>query len=202
VRGNLIPALKGKKVVRSHSVQIGTYHHLDPPILLSTGYRGLFAQLQRGWVVVTTDVQSVPRITMRCTSIPRYAFTGRTLIYIIIRSNRYIAVHPLLLHAHVIPISYPVQAYAHIRISFQLIFNGCETWSLTLREERRLGVFENRMLRRIFGPKRGEVLREWRKLHNKELNDLYSSPIIMRVIKSRRMRWAGHVPSLEEEKGV
>jgi len=62
-----------------------------------------------------------------------------------------------------------------------------------LREERRLRVFENRMLKRIFGPKRDEVTGEWRKLYNEKLNDLYSSPTIVRVIKSRRMRWAGHV---------
>ena len=70
---------------------------------------------------------------------------------------------------------------------------GCETWSLTLTEERRLRVFEDRVLTRIFGPKRDEVTREWRKLHNEELNDLYSSPNIFRAIKSRRIRWAGHV---------
>jgi len=70
---------------------------------------------------------------------------------------------------------------------------GCESWSLKLREERRLRVFENRVLRGIFGPKRDEVTGEWRKLHNEELNDLYSSPNIVQVIKSRRMRWAVHV---------
>ena len=68
---------------------------------------------------------------------------------------------------------------------------GRETWSLTLREERRLRVFENRVLRRVFGPKRGEVTGEWRKLHNEELSDLYSLPSIVRMVKSRRMRWAG-----------
>jgi hypothetical protein len=74
-----------------------------------------------------------------------------------------------------------------------VVLYGCDTWSLTLREERRLRVFENRVLRRIFGSKRDEVTGEWRRLHNAELTDLYSSPIIIRVIKWRRMRWAGHV---------
>jgi hypothetical protein len=61
-------------------------------------------------------------------------------------------------------------------------------------------VFENRVLRRIFGPKKGEVTGEWRKLHNKELHDLYSSPSIIRIIKSRRMRWAGHVAPMGEKR--
>ena len=65
---------------------------------------------------------------------------------------------------------------------------GCETWSLTFREERRMRAFENRVLRRIFGPKRDEITGEWRKLHNKELNDLYSSHNIVRMIKLGRMR--------------
>ena len=77
-----------------------------------------------------------------------------------------------------------------------------ETWSLTLREERRLRVFENRVLRRIFGTKRDEVTGVWRKLHNEEINDLYSSPNIFGVIKSRRMRWAGHVACMSERRGV
>ena len=71
--------------------------------------------------------------------------------------------------------------------------------SLTLREERRLRVFEKRVLRRVFGPKRDEVTGEWRKLHNEELRDLYSSPIIVRVVKSRRMKWAGHVARMGRE---
>jgi hypothetical protein len=73
------------------------------------------------------------------------------------------------------------------------VLYGCETWSLILREEHRLRVFENRVLRRIFGQKRDEVMGEWGKLHNEELCDFYSSPSIIRVIKSKRMRWAGHV---------
>jgi hypothetical protein len=76
------------------------------------------------------------------------------------------------------------------------------TWSLTLREEHRLRVFENRVLRRLFGPKRGEVTGEWRKLHNEELHNLYSSPDIIRQVKSRRMRWAGHVARMGDERKV
>jgi len=81
------------------------------------------------------------------------------------------------------------------------VLYGCETWSLTLREERKLRVFEN-MLRRIFRPSRDEVTGEWRRLHNEELNDLYCSPNIVRVIKSRRIKWAGHVARMGEERGV
>ena len=78
-------------------------------------------------------------------------------------------------------------------IIFSVVLCECASWSLTLREERRLRVFENRVLRRILGPKRDEVTGEWRNLHNEELNDLYCSSNIFRVIKSRQMRWAGHV---------
>jgi hypothetical protein len=74
-----------------------------------------------------------------------------------------------------------------------VVLYGCKTWSLILREEYRLRAFENRVLRRILGPKRDEVTGDWRKLHNEELHKLYSSPNIIRMIKSRRMRWEGHV---------
>jgi hypothetical protein len=85
-------------------------------------------------------------------------------------------------------------------IILPVVLYGCETWSLTLREEYRIRVFENRVLRRIFGTKRDEVTGEWRKLHNKELHNLYSSPDIIKQVKSRRMRWAGHVARMGEEK--
>ena len=87
-------------------------------------------------------------------------------------------------------------------IILPVVLYGRETWSLTLREERKLKVFENTVLRIIFGPRRDEVMGEWRRLHNEELNNLYSSPNIVWVIKSRRMRWAGHVARVGEERGV
>jgi hypothetical protein len=83
-------------------------------------------------------------------------------------------------------------------IILPVVLYGCETLSLTLREEHRLRVFESRVLRRIFGPERDEVTEGWRKLHSEELNGLYSSPSIVRVIKERRMRWAGHVAYMGE----
>jgi len=83
-----------------------------------------------------------------------------------------------------------------------VVLYGCETWSLTLREERRLRGFENRELRRVIGPKTDEVIGEWRKLHNEKLNDLYTLPNIVRVVKSRRMIWAGHVAHMGENRGV
>jgi hypothetical protein len=72
------------------------------------------------------------------------------------------------------------------------VLYGCETWSLTVREEHKLRVFETRVLRGIFGPKRNGVTGGWRKLHNEELHNLYYSARIITIIKARRMRWAGH----------
>jgi hypothetical protein len=83
-------------------------------------------------------------------------------------------------------------------IILSVVLYECETWSLTLRKEHRLRVFENRMLRRIFGPKRDGVRAGWRKLYNEELHNLYSSPSIIRMIKSMRMRLAGHVARIGE----
>jgi hypothetical protein len=87
-------------------------------------------------------------------------------------------------------------------IILPVVLHGCETWSLTLREEHGLRVFENRVLRRIFGPKRDEVTGGWRKLYNEDLHGLYSSLSIIRVIKSRMMRWAGHVVHMGEVRGA
>ena len=113
-------------------------------------------------------------------------------LYMLLRKN--------LLSSSLLSNNLKVKIYRTISLTVGVY--GCETWSLTLREERRLREFENRVLRRIFGPKGDEVIREWRKLHNEELNDLYSSHNRVRVIKSIRMRWAGHVARTRERRGV
>jgi hypothetical protein len=95
-----------------------------------------------------------------------------------------------------------VKIKIYITIILPVVLYGCESWSLTLREECRLRVFENKVLRRISWPKRNEVTGEWRRLHNKELHALYSSLNIIRVIKSRRLRWAGHVAHMGERRGA
>jgi hypothetical protein len=87
-------------------------------------------------------------------------------------------------------------------IILPVVLYGCETLSLMLREEHRFRLFENRVLRRIFGPTRDEMTGGWRKLHNEELHGLYSSPGIVRVIKARRMRWVGHVARMGEVRGA
>jgi hypothetical protein len=98
-----------------------------------------------------------------------------------------------------LPVSYKKNLKIKIykTVMLLVVLYGCETWSLTLREEHRLRDFENRVLRKIFGPKKEED-GSWRKLHNDELHDLYSSPNIVRVIKSRRMSRAGHVARIGE----
>jgi hypothetical protein len=84
-------------------------------------------------------------------------------------------------------------------IILPVVLYGCETWPLTGREEHKLWVFENRVLRRIFGPKKEGVMGGWRKLHNEELHNLYSSPSIIRIIKSWRIMWAGQIARMEEK---
>jgi hypothetical protein len=89
-----------------------------------------------------------------------------------------------------------LSTYPYKTIILPVVLYGCESWSLTLREEHRLRVLENRVMRRTFGPKRDKVTGDWRKLHNEELHNLYSSP--NRMMKSRRMRWAGEVARMGE----
>jgi hypothetical protein len=102
-----------------------------------------------------------------------------------------------------LPVSYAKKLNFIINrtVIFPVVLYGCVTWSLNLREEHRLRASENRVLRRIFGPKVEED-GSWRKLHNDELHNLYPSPNIVRVIKSRRMRWAGHVARMGQGRGV
>jgi hypothetical protein len=103
------------------------------------------------------------------------------------------------LSSHLISKNLKIKTYKTVILP--VVLYGWETWSLSLGEEHKLRVFENRVLRRIFGPKREEN-GSWRKLHNDELHNLYSSLNIVRVIKSRRMRWAGHVARMGEGRGV
>jgi len=102
-----------------------------------------------------------------------------------------------LLSSSLLPKNVKIKIYRIIILP--VVLYGCETWALTLGEERRLKMLENRVLRRVFGPKRYGVTGEWRKLHKEDLNDLYSSPNTVRLIKSRRMRWAGHVARMGEK---
>jgi hypothetical protein len=94
---------------------------------------------------------------------------------------------------YVCPLYKNITIRIHNTIILPVVLHGCETWPQTLREDHRLRVFENRVLSKMYGPKRDEVMGDWRKLHNEELHNLYSSTNIIRMIKSRRMRWAGHV---------
>jgi hypothetical protein len=99
-----------------------------------------------------------------------------------------------LLSSYLLSKSIKIRIYKSIIVP--VVLYGCETWFLTLRDEHTLSVFENRVLRRIFGPKRDEMTGGWRKLHNEELHNLYFTPSIIRKIKSRRMRWAWHVAQM------
>ncbi|KAJ4439473.1 hypothetical protein ANN_07597, partial [Periplaneta americana] len=105
-----------------------------------------------------------------------------------------------LLSPSLLPKNLKVRIYKTVILP--VVLYGCETWTLTLREEHRIRVFENKVLRKIFGAKRDEVTGEWRKLHNAELHAVYSSPDIIRNIKSRRLRWAGHVARIRESRNA
>jgi hypothetical protein len=105
---------------------------------------------------------------------------------------------PALCSENCFPVSYLKKINIYRTIILLVVLYGRETWSLTLREEHRFRVSENRVLKRVFGPKREEVAGGWRRLHNEELHNLYSSPNIIRVLKSSGMRWAGHVTRMRE----
>jgi hypothetical protein len=102
-----------------------------------------------------------------------------------------------LLSSHLVSRNLKIRIYSTVIL--HVVLYGCETWSLTLREKHRLRVFEDWLLRRIFEPKRDEVTGGRRKLHNEEVHNLFSSPIIIRMIKSRRIRWVGHVVQMREK---
>ena len=95
-------------------------------------------------------------------------------------------------------VSKKLKVKAYKTIILPVVLYGCETWSFTLREEYRLRVFENKVLRKIFGAKKNKITGEWRKLHNVELHALYSSPNIIGNLKSRRLRWGGHVARMQQ----
>jgi hypothetical protein len=101
------------------------------------------------------------------------------------------------------PFVFPLQSKnAKIKLILPVVLYGYGTWCLTLRENHRLRVFENRVLRRILGLKGDQEMGGWRKLHNGELHDLYPSPTVIWIIKSRRMRWAGHVARMGKKRNV
>ena len=100
------------------------------------------------------------------------------------------------------PLSKKLKVKTYKTIILPVVLYGCETWSLTLKEKHRLRGFENKVLRKIFGGKKDEITGEWKKLHNVELHALYSSPNIIRSLKSRRLRWVGHVARMEQSRNA
>ncbi|KAJ4427320.1 hypothetical protein ANN_24940 [Periplaneta americana] len=107
-----------------------------------------------------------------------------------------------MIHGNGVDLSKNLKVRIYKTVILPVVLYGCETWTLTLRQEHRLSVFENKVLRKIFGAKRNEVTGEWRQLHNIELHALYSSSDIIRNIKSRRLRWTGHVARMGESRNA
>jgi hypothetical protein len=114
--------------------------------------------------------------------------------------NGFLTLHPHQESYRLLSKNIKIKIYTTIILP--VVLYGCETWSLNIKNEHRLWVFENRVLRRIFGPRRDEVTGDWRKLHSEELHNFYSSPNIIRMIKSRRMRWAGHIGRMGETRNA
>ena len=106
------------------------------------------------------------------------------------------------LSSHLLSKKVKVSTYKSIILGLPVVLYGCETWYLTLREEHRLRMFENKALRKIFGAKRNEITGEWRKLYNTELHVFYSSPNIISNLKLGRLRWAGHVTRMEQSRNA
>ncbi|KAJ4442116.1 hypothetical protein ANN_11982 [Periplaneta americana] len=137
-------------------------------------------------------------IRIRCRSIHIKKSVTARLVRHLVLNGRVRALHPFAVSL----VSKNLKVRIYKTIILPVVLYGCETWTLTLREEHRLRVFENKVLREIFGAERDEVTGEWRKLHNTELHALYSSPDIIRNIKSRRLRWAGHVARMGESRNA
>jgi hypothetical protein len=156
----------------------------SPQTVMSEGWRHTYGDSLVQLVNLTQQLANICSVsTTTCSGVPLYQQRDEKVIHVAVpnpptsRDKRHLIAYLTTLST----------------IILLAVLYVCETWSLTLREGHRLRVFENRVLRRIFGPKRDEVTGGWTKLHNEELHNLYSSPSIIKMIKSRRMRWAGHV---------